>query len=110
VNAPTKRRRVLPADVYDFLELSAEAFGGIGCGSFTRNGRPCCIYGHAGMNAPNLGDRTELSPVRSVLFRARILAWESDDAVRAVSDRTPGRPRRVTFAEWCEELGVVRGE
>lgn len=107
--------RVLPADVYDMLELSALAFGGIG-GPDVWEGDgddafncPVCIYGHAAfaVAASSIMD----GPIYRALERVDINGGiESDGAVYRVNERKR-RPRtsRIPFPEWCAELGVVRG-
>lgn len=107
--------RVLPADVYDALELSALAFGGIGAPQVwerTNNDVPCCIWGHSAFATGHEYSFNDKSPVRKALNRVRIDgADDSDPAVYAINDRRR-RPRdsRVSFAAWCAELGVVRGK
>lgn len=106
-----KAVRVLPPDVYDTLEFSALAFGGIGGERTTVTSTlgidgsdPVCAYGHI-RNA----DCDSGSSV--ALWRADIDMSASDCAVMRIN-RRKGRFRldRVSFQEWCEELGVVRGE
>ena len=107
----TVRRIVLPRDVYDTLELSAYAYGGIGGGSLTsnRNGDPYCAHGLAefacGRNAG------EISPVEAALYDAHIGVIQNDEAVETINRRN-GRDdwHRVSFEEWAAELGIVRGE
>lgn len=92
--------RVLPADVYDTLELSALAYGGIGGRDWTdRHDRPLCVMGHAIEAAPDF--RSEYTPFYKALVRANIHLATNDAAV-------PSR-RRVSFREWCRRLNVVRG-
>lgn len=107
-------KRVLPADAYDALELSALAFGGIGAGKFTSDGVgdgdgptdiPVCAIGHA-----QACDARPAGPTRIALWCANVLASDSDRAVRAINKRL-GKPSeaRVAFEEWCRKLNVVRG-
>jgi hypothetical protein len=104
-------RRVLPADVYDALELGALVFGGIGGGSLDDGyGQPLCAYGLA----PVLGGKhtfDTFDPIEDALFEAGITTSENDHAVRAINGRL-GRPAndRVTFRRWCKRLNVVREE
>jgi hypothetical protein len=101
-----KEVRVLPADVYDTLELSAYAFGGIGGMWPTENGRPHCAVGHAHFTEWGCGEvcnalKTALEYVANV----------NDSAVARINARKGADPAaRVTFREWCDELGVVRGQ
>lgn len=113
MSAATKR--VLPADVFDALELSAMAFGGIGAYYTNRDAAPHCVFGHAAFasGVPAMfsqeGAGTE---VGHALCVAGISALNNDDAVAAILARTHRRrdTGKATFAEWCAELGVVRGE
>lgn len=102
--------RVLPADVFDALELSAEAFGGIGAGFMYHHGdrfRPCCIHGLAEFAEANEGYR-----LNDALFGAGIGGNDNDAAVYAINARKDPNGYNdtpVTFAEWASELNVVRG-
>jgi hypothetical protein len=123
----TKITRVLPADVYDTLELSALAFGGIGAGQFAQklpgeqyqpgrqdvasgHGAPYCVLGHAAA-AESLEFRWDNGPVTRALADADLTFCDNDDAVCAINSRR-GREQydRVTFKQWTKELGVVRGD
>ncbi len=114
-------KRVLPADVYDALELSALVHGGIGGGTFgmlgdrpsnsmwesSDCGTPRCIHGHAIWIT---GDH--FTSIRAVISDAEIGMKVNDDAVARINARlgTPDYYTRVPFADWCAELGVERGE
>ncbi len=91
--------RMLPADVYDTLEMSAMAYEGIGRSVYwTGLGnakRPCCVYGHAGWAEPRG------STIIFALSQAGITLMGSDRAM--------GIGRRISFATWCRRLNVVRG-
>jgi hypothetical protein len=113
-----KAVRTLPPDVYDALELSALAFGGIGAGQNAENvsqqgyeptAIPICIIGHAyGL----LGKPEDCwnAPALHALRLAGITISVNDPAVVTALQRL-NRPvtGRVTFKQWCKELGVVRG-
>jgi hypothetical protein len=113
----TPERVVLPASMYDALELSALAFGGIGQPAvFDDDHCPVCIYGHAAFVANDknaaVGDFDYSNPIVRALNTAGIRgSVESDQAVRDINRRL-GRPLtdRVPFSLWCAELGVVRGD
>lgn len=100
----TSMKRVLPPDVYDALEFSALAFGGIGAGSWGEPDYPVCSIGHlvaAEVPGVNLMSRPPVVPVSED---------ENDDAVRRINRRKKkSGTSRVTFSEWCRELGIVRG-
>lgn len=100
-----EKQRVLPADAYDAMELSAMAFGGIGLGRvWDSHHRPVCAYGHAAFacDVDNVSN-----PIFDALRGAGIDSIESDKVVR----RLAGSPTaRVPFTDWCAELGVVRGD
>lgn len=106
-------KRVLPADVYDALEFSALAFGGIGAGSYWGECRgeeidkPMCAIGHRWAIAPGEG---EDSVTWAAFVSADIEEYVNDAAVRAINARL-GKPQdsRVTFEQWCKELNVIRG-
>jgi hypothetical protein len=95
-----KKARTLPADVYDTLELSALAYGGIGHGQLytefgNRESGPCCALGHAYL--ADVGRDME-----NALLAAKIDGAKNDAAFRADEGR-------ISFAEWCRRLNVVRG-
>lgn len=102
-----KQKRVLPAQVFDYLELAALAFGGIGGGYLYDDSDvvPFCVWGYA------YGDDGGEPIVVDALNAAQISLGMNDIAVEAVNARR-GRDRgaRIPFAQWCLELGVVRGE
>lgn len=106
--------RVLPADVYDTLELSAHVFKGIGApevGEYDGGTIICpiCIYGHAAFVTDAFGILRD--PIARALDEVGIDgSSDSDEAVYRINARKR-RPStsRVTFPEWCAELGVVRG-
>lgn len=114
--------RVLPADVYDTLEFSALVFGGIGAGPIYTNseGGPCpvCAHGHLQL-ARGIDGRTALDDFMAdrgpsrILVDAGIDGGESDVAVVRINTRKGHGTYcdgRVSFKDWCAELGVVRGE
>lgn len=109
--------RVLPADVYDTIELVAYAYGGIGRGFFAltaegehvygddpRAAYPVCARGmeqFAGIPHGKRGTRTGWNGA---------VAHDNDYAVKRINwrrRRSPGT--RVPFSLWCKELNVVRG-
>jgi hypothetical protein len=101
-------------DVYDTLELVAEAYGGIGGGSYHDGDGPCCSLGIAAFAS---ADHLMSGPVSEELMRLCIFETENDAAVRRVTgvsghiyglDLT--RAGRIPFSDWCAALGVVRGE
>lgn len=107
--------RVLPADVYDALDLSALAFGGIGGGRvkddcFT----PLCAAGHARfLDSGKANGRAGVvrDTLDAVFVGDDFVVGVNDRAVAAIN-RRKGAPSyaRVTFEEWSQELNVVRGE
>jgi hypothetical protein len=104
-----KTQRVLPADVYDTLEFSALVYGGIGAGwTVDSAGIPLCVIGHADQAVE---DDWMDGPVVCALWCVGMSGSVNDGAVGRINERK-GAPEntRVTFAEWCEELGIVRGE
>lgn len=115
---PCSPLRVLDANVYDALELAAEAFGGIGAGrafDYTSGDRdddsslaPNCMLGLADF-ATDDSDFLGNAIVRA-MRRLGTGAGESDAAVRAINERR-GRRRnaRVPFELWRQELCIVRG-
>ena len=106
--------RVLPPDEYDALELGAEMVGGIRQGLWwDHDGCPNCAHGIAAFvtNAVQYGTpEVHANPVSRALRQVGIGGLDSDWACEAINERK-GRDlyTRVTFAEWCKELGVVRG-
>lgn len=115
-------KRILPADVFDALELGAEAFGGIGGGSYyepnkTDYGvdfnRPMCAIGMARFVEGQDGWNHSVEPgLETTLRAAGINGFESDVAVATVNRRLRAASdvARVPFSDWCAELGIVRGE
>ena len=121
----SKPVRVLPADVYDLLELKALEMGGIGKGrDFDDNNCPVCAYGLV-----IDGARTEPTdePLQTTLgsgpgsHDADYVSWclafagigrlASDSAVARVRiEQDLPYGSRVPFDAWCEELNVVRGD
>lgn len=106
----TATKRVLPADVYDTLELSALAYGGIGAGRAfdCPDGDPVCISGHIYFAAADLNDEEEMRNALLLGHEAPIDV--NDPAVRRINRRR-GAPlnARVPFDLWRAELGVERG-
>lgn len=105
-------QRVLNKDVYDTLEFSALAFGGIGGGSMfdcDETGAvevPFCAVGHLRFFS---GD-TDVEYVTTKGGAGAISVWENDAAVREINRRRRAFPgARVTFKQWCKELNVIRG-
>jgi hypothetical protein len=105
-------KRILPADVYDTLELMALAYGGIGAGMDFRisNGRlfPLCVFGLA-RDAAQVDPSfpSSASELTIALGNAGITRRTNDFAVYAINDHTSSR---VPFEAWCEKLNVERGE
>ena len=125
-----QKQIVLPADVYDALELSALVHGGIGAECFTvyedtdddTPPPPLCVVGHAEfLDNTRVGNQIQ-GPVVSALAAALEiesnafgpLFAENDRAVRKLvnGDETVQvrNNARVTWEQWCKETGVVRGE
>ena len=109
--------RPLDPDTYDTLELGALAFGGIGRGAFvyiTRDSgtteetlTPCCALGIVAVVEGEGGYFS--SPGSQALYAIGVDIFENDAAVARINERRRRAPcARVSFAEWCEELGVVR--
>lgn len=111
----TARRLVAP-DVFDALQLGALMAGGIKDGPFwDGSGCPNCVHGIAAYvtDAVEKYDSTRAevwdNPVSVCLRDLGIGGVESDGACQDINERK-GRPldARVTFEEWCAELGIVR--
>lgn len=111
----TETLRVLPPDVYDALELSALAYGGIGAFTVgTEEKGPVCVLGHVRFLAGvPLASWTPSMNADYVALRNAVPVgpYENDAAVARINRRRDKpESRRVSFADWCAELGVVRGE
>lgn len=125
--------RVLPADVFDYLELSALVEDGIGHATFSNRlpgtprdygtvtpgtFRPCCIHGHGGQTKSAGLTDVEKREIVAALTDAGIGFAANDDAVIAILaqrgvtlDTTPGfYLQRVTWDEYVAELNIVRGD
>lgn len=113
--SPSVKPRVLPADIYDTLELSALAYGGIGAERLAvgRANRPFCAMGHlwAASTADFSWDGGPLPIPVLAAWDAGIGGAVNDNAVRRINERKK-RPKcsRVSFAEWCAELRVERAD
>lgn len=99
-------RRVLPADFYDAMELSAEAYGGIGAGRryVSRDGKvvaPLCAFGHA---------RDLYVDGESALRNAGLDELTNDLCVVAISSKKRAPGGRIAFSDWCRWLNVHRGQ
>ena len=127
-----QKQVVLPADVYDALELSALVHGGIGAEYFIAEAvgdnppPPLCVMGHAEF----LDNAYMASAARVPVTRAVLAAFglneaqgyglgpifsANDRAVRKLVHGNADVPvldsgKRVTWEQWCKETGVVRGE
>lgn len=111
----TKTVKVIPADVYDALEFSALAFGGIGGGCLNDSGgAPCCLMGHMDACSPMESaegydgwqemEAAVVDPVWS-------LGTKNDHTVSAINARKMyPQYTKVTFEEYVAERGWVRGE
>jgi hypothetical protein len=119
---------VLPASVYDALKASADKFGGIGADSFDAVSAadesygefvPYCVAGHAAFFDTQGAETIALNgqPTLQALGKAFNTKFPhdvfplNDNAVYAINDRKGAElSARVSFAEWAEELKVVRGD
>lgn len=118
--------KVLDKDVYDTMELIAEAYGGIGAdrthvkenGKFPDNGEPIipmCLIGFCnfaiGYNKhKDLLDIFEdidiiYSDNNRAVYKVLGLPTEKIYSLEYAID-----PRRISWQDWCKELDVVRGE
>lgn len=112
---PKQPVRVLPADVYDTLELSALAYGGIGAQRFYDQdypvGEPYCAFGHAyfasgSTDSPYMTD----NKITAALVKAGIYVADNDKAVRRYNTQLGRHPNaRIPFDDWCRILNVRRG-
>lgn len=109
-------KKRIPADIFDALEFSALAFGGIGAGLyneyvFDADGErvpvaPYCIVGHT---AAICGSTLTVSP--TVYDRLQPSERDNDAAVRRINKRL-GRKlnTRVRWEEYVQEVGWERAE
>lgn len=117
----SKKQIVLPANVFDALKVSAERHGGVGGGEFYTDeslknprGTPCCIFGHASACGGNEWHALAVAGIAAASTWAEnapdTYIAINDEAVAAINDRkgVKNPTTRVTFAEWCAELNVVR--
>lgn len=132
-----KPKVVLQRDVYDTLELSSYAFGGIGAGTYNEGDDDVTDY--VGEDGELLDGSYESIGVEIIATPPRLLApvcavghaafsaiprrfdWyalingatitENDEAVLRINGRkgADDLEARVTFHEWARELNVVRG-
>lgn len=128
--------KVLPADVYDTMELIAEKFGGIGADrthvydndkfldeKAASKGKgpdkPLCLIGFCEYA---VNSQQWLPEYEEFTRNFRLLGITYRENNRAVYNRLglpiystylveyEQDPRRISWQDWCEELGVVRGE
>lgn len=110
------KQRVLPADIYDTLELSVLAFGGIGRSNWWDRGLvspdddeaiPCCLHGHAQAS----GIVPEGTYVAASLQAIEVDIYDNDLAVTRINDRKKvDRDERVSWSDFTRELNIVRGD
>lgn len=106
---------VLPADVYDTLELSALAEGGIGYGRFstaTVGGaeQPCCIIGHA-KACDYESQRTEWGTIWQALLRAEIGVSFNDRLISdAIGSVAANQGVRLSWDAYVKLGNIVRGD
>jgi len=116
--APEAPRRVLDPRAYDTLRAMAEKHGGIGYGLLYENvyRKDSPLSAWALLESGLGGDKDAVWEALHLLTNAKLAGSNEEIAVRTIIKRkgTPNGPHdphpRVTFGEWCEELGVVRGE
>lgn len=107
-------KRILPADVYDTLELAALAYGGVGQGSWTTVGVdgevvPVCAHGLAEF-ADNTAFLDHSSPLRMALRLAGVTIEANDTTVRNWQARHKANSlTRMPWDEYCAALNIVRG-
>jgi hypothetical protein len=90
---------VLPADVYDTLEFSALAYGGIGSGEWWHGGAPVCYVGHL-----------NFAGVISAVWNSAPFGIDEEMNDVAVAGKFGEVRPRISFSEWCKRLNVVRGK
>lgn len=100
--------RVLPADVYDALELSAYVYKGVGRWYMEEdNGAPNCIIGQARF----LDDASWTGEVETTLRKAGINIVSNDDIVRDAINAGKGKKNgRISWREYVKRANIVRGE
>ena len=127
-------QRVMAADVYDALELSALIHGGIGTDCFDVVGPdsesvPCCIMGHAMWLDGTLstwlqGPAGEVEHGVAKAFgvtlpntpsRFKAAAEDIYDAndcavTTAIECNLANEQSKISWRQWCQRLSVVRGE
>jgi hypothetical protein len=103
---------VLPADVFDTIDLTSFVYNGIGAGDDWEfrldSALPFCVHGQA----CEADTGNSMSEASAALYRAGITRDCNDRAVRAINGRK-GRYRnaRVDFlTEYVPELNITRGE
>jgi hypothetical protein len=111
-------KTIIPADVYDTLELSAHAHGGIGLDQMYLKDRktPCCLLGHIEEAAGKSDAGFDYSAQNEMMDAIRdaqgssSISGENDTAVAQINQRL-GRARtaRVSFAQYVAARGWVRG-
>ena len=121
-----KPQIVLPADVYDTLELSAHVYGGIGAGRFYEYKEsmfgnsdpiaPMCLVGHiedvANDDFDNAGNDAvkEIAQIIERELGSTVLTVFNDRAVETINKRKNAPDdARVSWEEYCTELNIVRG-
>lgn len=114
-----KPQIILPADIYDALEMSVMEYRIGRIRAHTEDGYPVCISGH--MQFITLfNPRTTLNSiletqhifniVREAFARAGYSSFvtANDNAIEAITLRT--RNEKTDWATYCKELNIVRGD
>lgn len=108
--------RVIPAKVYDAIKASADKCGGVGSGTFTRNGAPNCLFGHARAVSPKLfayfGNFKYVEVLRSVELNVFIndTAVDQLQGPKEITAEVLELPHeRVPFDMVAKRLKLVRG-
>jgi hypothetical protein len=112
----------IPAMLFDYLEFSALAFGGIGAGHELELGKkrydafdepkkgeaPFCVWGMAYRK-----DDSEETDELFTLMENGIEIDDNDEAVRIINERKGKTGEalndRVSWPEYTKELGILRG-
>lgn len=105
----------LPPDVYDTYELSALANGGVAAGHYADGkDRPACIFGHYYMLTGGVCGVGPDDSAKAALFPNDygLYVTVNDNIVKAVNMRKGRKNRnaRITWAEYCAEGNIHRGE
>jgi hypothetical protein len=108
----TRKTITLPADIFDALELSAYAHGGIGAGLVSVGDAPFCLIGHVKEVLDAESSYYGAGYLTLVALQDRGLDYRVNDHIVHNINARKRRPHhtRVTWRQYIAEGNIVRGD